>query len=88
MESSNNNSNSQWSFIEWEKMRERLEKLSLDQLRLLATRTGIEFEGGNETVKDREQISAKEQFLMVLDEADREKLQAEYDKITKADQMS
>jgi len=64
-------------------MRLRLERLSLEQLRLLVTRVGIEFEGGNESVVDRDQISAKEEFLSVLDEPDKRKLLKEYDKLVR-----
>lgn len=79
---------SKWKPEEWEKFRAKLETLSLDQLRNLATRVGMKFSGGNENVSDRKQMTAREQFIMVLDEVDREKLQAEYDKIIKDHQMN
>jgi hypothetical protein len=70
-----------WTPAEWARMREKLEKLSPDQLRLLATNVGIKFAGGNESVADRDGLSAKEQFILVLDEAGKEELLKEYKKI-------
>lgn len=73
--------NINWKSEEWDKMREKLDKLSLEELRNLATQVGIEFEGGNENIADTKNLTAKEQFLLVLDEADKEELFREYKNI-------
>ena len=67
----------QWRPGEWEKMRDKLEALTLKELRELTDKVGIEFAGGNE------QITNKEEFILVLDEADKKELFREYDKIIK-----
>jgi hypothetical protein len=61
----------QWNESEWEVMRNRLQVLSLAQLRDLATRLGIRFAGGNDQVRSREE------FILVLDEAERGELERE-----------
>lgn len=71
----------QWTPEEWEKMREKLELLSLEEIRELTARVGIEFTGGNESIRDRKEATAKEQFILVLDEADKDELISEYKKI-------
>ena len=71
----------EWAFDDWEKMVKNLKKLTGKQLRELATRVGINFEGGNITVQDKDNASAKEQFILVLDEAPKEILIREYEKI-------
>ncbi|MEK7213712.1 MAG: hypothetical protein AAB637_01145 [Patescibacteria group bacterium] len=58
----------QWSKDEWLNMKKELNKLSLEQLRRLSDKVGITFSNGNDSVIDRPQMSAKEQFIMVLDE--------------------
>lgn len=58
----------QWSKDEWLDIKRELNKLSLEQLRRLSDQVGITFLNGNDSVIDRPQMSAKEQFIMVLDE--------------------
>lgn len=74
---------SQWKSREWDKFRKKLDNLSLGELRELTTKVGIEFTGGNENVVDNRNLTAKEQFILVLDEADKEKLFREYEYILK-----
>jgi len=66
---------SQWDPQEWGLMTERLKRLTLEELRQLTTDVGIEFSDGNETITD------KEDFILVLDEADKNALQEAYQKI-------
>jgi len=70
--------NNQWNFDEWKKMVKNLRKLDVEQLRKLTTRVGIKFEGGNITVQDTEKATAKEQFILVLDEVPKNILIQEY----------
>lgn len=67
----------QWTKNEWFKMYDKLMKLSLKQLCDLTTKLGIIFVGGNDKIKD------KKEFVLVLDEADKEKLLKEYKKAMK-----
>lgn len=64
----------QWTKNEWFKMHNKLMELSLKQLRDLTTKSGIVFAGGNDKIKN------KKEFVLVLDEADKEKLLKEYKK--------
>lgn len=66
---------SQWMNEEWERMKEKLNILSLDELRALATKTGIVFTEGGENIQDKEEI------ILTLDEADKDELEKEYEKI-------
>ncbi|MDD4761829.1 MAG: hypothetical protein PHZ25_02310 [Candidatus Pacebacteria bacterium] len=68
---------------EWEKMRKKLQALSLEELQELSERVGIRFTGGNKNVFDKEEATTKEQFIMVLDEARKNKLLSAYDQIIK-----
>ena len=77
----NNIKKSEWIPNDWKKMVENLRKLTEEQLRELATRIGIKFEGGNIMVQDTDNASAKEQFILVLDEAPKKILIREYEKI-------
>jgi arginyl-tRNA synthetase len=61
---------------EWFKMYDKLMELSLEQLRDLTTKLGITFTGGNDKIKN------KEEFVLVLDEADKDELLKEYKKKT------
>jgi len=70
-----------WTTSEWDAMRRKLEKLSVDELRALTTRVGIRFTGGNAAVEDSRTMTAKEQFLNVLDEANPAQLKREYNQI-------
>lgn len=71
----------QWTKKEWEAMRQKLETLSERELIILCEKCSIQFEGGFEAVKERSDLSRKEQLILVLDEADREELEREYQKI-------
>lgn len=66
---------SQWTKKEWEQVREKLEQLSLKELRDLTTKVGIRFTIGNDKITD------SDEFVLVLDEADRKELECEYNKI-------
>lgn len=70
-----------WSKEEWEAMRRKLETLSEESLIVLCERCGIQFEGGFEAIKNKPGRSRKEQLILVLDEADKEELEKEYQKI-------
>jgi len=65
----------QWAKEEWTAMRRRLEKLSLAELCEIVTRLGITFTVGNENITD------PDEFVLVLDEADRPRLETEYQRI-------
>jgi len=73
----------QWEPGEWDEFRNKLEELSLEELRELTTKVGIEFNGGNENIIDTKNLTAKEQFIFVLDEADKKELFREYENIIK-----
>lgn len=65
----------QWKDDEWEKFREKLDKLSLSEVRSLANKTGMKFAVGNIKITD------KEEFIWILDEADKDELISEYNKL-------
>ena len=67
----------QWKPEEWNEMRAKLEDLSLEELRDLTTKVGIKFTIGNQNITD------KEEFILVLDEAGRKELIRKYEKIIK-----
>ena len=77
----NNIKKREWTPGDWGKMVENLRKLTEEQLRELATCVGINFEGGNKMVQDTGNASAKEQFILVLDEVSKEILTREYERI-------
>jgi|GEM_PF-5199772 len=58
-----------WDKLEWEAMKARLRKLSLEQLRAISNKAGIIFTGGNDVIR------SKESFISVLDEISKEKLE-------------
>lgn len=66
----------QWAPGEWNDVRERLESLTIVQLRKVTKEVGIEFEGGTDRITD------KEELVRVLDEADKEDLSKSYEAIT------
>ena len=72
-----------WNHDEWERMRSTLERLSLEQIKLLAARTGIEFDGGIDSLKDRQAWTVKDQIIAVLDEVLPAALIREYEQICK-----
>lgn len=67
----------QWPKEEWFKMMDKLEILSLEELRDLTTKVGINFTIGNENIEN------KQEFILVLDEAEKDELIEEYNKIIK-----
>ena len=78
-----NNINKQWEEKEWNKMKEKLEKLSEKDLEILVSKLGIKFEGGVKSVEDRPGLSRREQLILVLDEADKDELKRKYEKINR-----
>lgn len=60
----------QWGPGEWAAMRGRLEGLTLAELREVAARVGLKFAIGNDRITDREE------FLLALDEAEKDELGA------------
>ncbi|MDT7540608.1 MAG: hypothetical protein QOE33_512 [Acidobacteriota bacterium] len=53
----------------------KFEKLSIEQLRTIATEVGINFLMGNENITDKEDI------LLALDEADLKELEESYNRV-------
>ena len=68
-----------WNPAQWAAMRGKLEKLSLEKLQILADRTGIRFEGGVRSLKNRPGLDAKEQIILVLEETDPAELLETYE---------
>ncbi len=69
---------SQWpDKKEWFAMYDKLMMLSLEELRDLTTKLGIIFTGGNDQIKN------KRDFVLVLDEADKNELLKEYKNISR-----
>lgn len=73
----------EWKPEEWVEMQRKLQELSLEELRRVATLAGMQFEGGNESVIDNPRHSAKEQFILVLDEVGKENLMKAYHAVLK-----
>ncbi|HZX01036.1 MAG TPA: hypothetical protein VFE87_01420 [Candidatus Paceibacterota bacterium] len=73
----------QWRPEEWKEFRKNLEDLSLEEIRQLADEVGIAFSGGNDSITDSRNFSAKEQFILVMDEVDKAKLVREYEALLK-----
>ena len=69
----------EWKQEEWTEMEQKLQALSLDELRRVSTLAGMQFEGGVESLKDRKVASVKEQIILVLDEVGKENLLRAYD---------
>ena len=67
-----------WTEKEWDAMRQKLELLSEEELIILCEKCGIQFEGGFTSVKNLPGRSRKEQFILVLDEVDKNELEKEY----------
>ena len=59
-------------------MREKLALLNVEDLKEIATKTGIEFTDGIDSLKDTPIMSVKEQLLSVLDESDEKDIEREY----------
>lgn len=74
----NSTINEQWTPEAWEAMAQKLEELSLAELRQLVTAVGIEFVGGND------QIVNKQEIVDVLDEADRAELEEMFQQIIRS----
>ncbi|MEW5805265.1 MAG: hypothetical protein AB1721_00845 [Patescibacteria group bacterium] len=66
-----------WQWGEWIKFTRKLQQLSLEELCQLATKLGIRFSIGNERITD------KDDFINVLNEADKSELLREYNEIIK-----
>lgn len=62
-------------------MQKKLEQLSLEEIRILADKVGVQFENGNVLVVDRPQMSAKEEFIMVFDEIPKKILMREFNNL-------
>lgn len=75
--------NSVWESDAWDKMRDKLEQLGLDDLKLLAIRAGIHFTDGIDSLKDKEQSTVKDQIISVLEEVSSRELLDAYEKIQK-----
>ena len=71
----------EWSPEEWMEMKKKLDKLSLAEVKRIATLAGMAFEGGIDSVKDRRVASAKEQIILTLDEVGKENLQSAYETV-------
>ena len=67
--------NSQWTILEWDEMVKKLSSLSLDQLKELTEKVGIKFTQGTQSINN------KEELILVLDEANREDLEKELEKL-------
>lgn len=68
-----------WDSEEWKIMKEKLASLSLEDLKILCKKVGVNFQ--NNDFVDKGHISAKEQLILVLDEVDKGVLESEYNKI-------
>ncbi|MDD3774054.1 MAG: hypothetical protein PHW50_02120 [Patescibacteria group bacterium] len=66
----------QWKPGEWTKVRNKLEKLSLKQLREITRKVGIKYAGGFKGI-------SKEELILTLDEADAKELKIELAKYLK-----
>ncbi len=73
----------QWRPEEWKEFRKNLEGLSLEEIRQLADKVGVAFSGGNDSITDSKNFSAKEQFILVMDEVDKTDLTREYENMIK-----
>ena len=72
-----------WILEEWCEMQKKLEQLSLEEIRILADKVGVQFENSNLSVVDRPQMSAKEEFIMVFDEIPKKILMREFNNLEK-----
>lgn len=68
---------SSWTPEEWRKVQSELEGLSVEQLKLIATRCGIKFEDGIESLENNRNFTVKEQLLLVMDEINPSELKRE-----------
>ena len=66
----------QWQPGEWTKIRKKLEKLSIEQIREISKNIGIKYAGGFKGIP-------KEELILTLDEADKNELTKELNKILK-----
>lgn len=64
----------EWTAKEWQKFKEKLENLSLSELGQLANAVGIKFTAPTKTLN-------QEDYINVMDEANKKKLLEEYQKI-------
>jgi len=70
-----------WDREEWQEMVGKLEKLTLQDLQMLAKNVGIRFSGEDYDLSDHPSLSTKEQLILVMDEVPKNKLIEEYKKI-------
>ena len=70
-----------WDKEEWREMVGKLEKLTLQDLQILAKNVGIRFSGEDYDLSDHPSLSTKEQLILVMDEVPKNKLIEEYKKI-------
>ena len=61
----------------------KLALLSRADLQKIISSVGIHFDGGNESVIDNKNMTAKEQFLAVMDEVGLDELKTAYKKLFK-----
>jgi hypothetical protein len=69
--------NGEWNFKEWQKFEHKLWRLSLSEMADLMTAVGAEFTIGNKNIKK------KEEFILVMDEAEKVDLLREYERVIK-----
>ena len=74
-----------WGKEEWREMVGKLEKLTLQDLQILAKNVGIRFSGEDYDLSDHPSLSTKEQLILVMDEVPKDKLVEEYKKIAGED---
>ena len=74
-----------WGKEEWREMVGKLEKLTLQDLQILAKNVGIKFSGESYDLSDHPSLSTKEQLILVMDEVPKDKLVEEYKKIVGED---
>ena len=71
----------EWKPEEWAGMEKKLDALPLAEVKHIATLAGMQFEGGIDSVKDREFASAQKQIILTLDEVGKENLLRAYETV-------
>ena len=72
-------SRAEWEPEEWAEMERKLRAVSLAEVKRIATLAGMQFDGGVDSIKDREFASVQEQIILTLDEVGKENLLRAYD---------